>query len=180
MERSIAAVFILAALVVPNELATLLARVPAQQPVPPTPAHGNSTQEDLAIIVNRSNPVDNLPFADLRKIFLGERSHWPNGRKITVLMRGPGQPEREAALHLIYRMSERDFNRHFLQAAFTGAVQAAPKELVTTDGVHRFIFNVPGAIGYVRANELDESAKLVRVDGRAPGEPGYKLRLSSQ
>src|SRR5207253_8531806 len=40
--------------------------------------------QSLAIIVNQSNPVENLSFTELRRIFLGERSHWPNGRRITL------------------------------------------------------------------------------------------------
>ena len=48
----------------------------------------------LAIIVNRSNPIDNLPFGELRKIFLGERNHWSNGHRIAIAMLDYGQPER--------------------------------------------------------------------------------------
>ena len=45
------------------------------------------SEQALAIIVNQSNPVENCSFDELRKIFLGERSHWPNGRRITLVMR---------------------------------------------------------------------------------------------
>ena len=41
----------------------------------------------------------------------------------------------------------------------------------------RFIFNVPGAIGFVRAAEADATVKIVRVNGHAPGDPQYPLRL---
>jgi ABC-type phosphate transport system substrate-binding protein len=139
---------------------------------PPAPYNG-----DLAIIVNRSNPVDDLSYADLRKVFMAERRHWSNGRKVTIVMREPGQAERETVLRQIYRMSESDFNRYFLQVAFQGDVQSAPKLLSTAAGVRKFVFNVPGAIGYLRAEEADDSVKVIRVDGRAPNEPGYKLKL---
>lgn len=138
----------------------------------------SSASEELAIIVNRSNPTDNLSFADVRKVFLAEFRTWPNGRKITLVMREKGQPERDAVLRLIYRMNESYFNRYFLQANFTGQLQAEPKQLTTSAGVRRFIFNVPGAIGYVRADEVDDSVKVVRVDGRLPGEAGYKVKLA--
>lgn len=129
----------------------------------------------LAIIVNKSNPVDGLSYVDLRQIFLGQRSYWPHGRKITIVMREPGQAEREAVLRAIYGMGERDFNRHFLQAKFTGEVLAAPKLLSTAAGVKKFVLNVPGAIAYVRLNELDDSVKPIHIDNQAPGDPGYKL-----
>ncbi len=144
-----------------------------------TGASANSArvQEDLAIIVNKSNPVENISLADLRKIFLAERSRWPNGRKVTIVMREQGRAERSAALKLIYRMREQDFNRYFLNIKFTGEALEEPKLLASSDGMIKFVFNVPGAIGYARASEVDSSVKVLRIDGLAPGQPGYKLKL---
>jgi ABC-type phosphate transport system substrate-binding protein len=138
-----------------------------------------SVQPDqaLAIVVNQSNPVDNLTIQDLRTVFLGERSHWPNGRRITLVMLEPGQPERKAILREIYRMNENDFSRHFLQGLFTGEVFVSPKTLATPVGVRKFVFNVPGAIGYVRASEVDDSVKVIRVNGHLPEDKDYGLRL---
>jgi len=139
-----------------------------------------SSAEHLAIIVNKANPVDDLPFDDLRNVFLGERGHWSNGRRITVVMRDPGQDERDAVLRVVYRMTESEFTRYFLHATFTGEVVSAPKRLATPAGVRRFVFNVPGAIGYVLAGEVDDSVKVIRVDGHLPGEPEYRIRISSR
>jgi len=133
--------------------------------------------EALAIIVNKSNPIDNLSLTELRKIFLAEQTRWPNGHRMTVVMRQPGQDERATVLRLIYRMSERDFNRYFLRGTFTGETQAVPKTLATAASARKFVFNVPGAIGYVRAGELDDSVKILRVDGRAPQDGGYPLKM---
>lgn len=137
-------------------------------------------EDSLAIIVNKSNPIDNLSFAELRKTFLAETRAWGNGRRVTLVMREQGQPDRSSILRQIYRMSEGDFNRHFLQAAFNGLAQGPPKSLATADGVRKFIFNVPGAIGYVRSNEVDESVKVVKIDGLSPDAPGYKLKISGK
>jgi ABC-type phosphate transport system substrate-binding protein len=138
----------------------------------------NPTPDDsLAIIVNRSNPVDNLTMQELRTVFLGERSHWSNGRRITLVMMEPGQPERRAILHEIYRMNEDDFSRHFLQGLFTGEVFVSPKTLATPVGVRKFVFNVPGAIGYVRAGDVDGTVKVIRVEGHLPDDKDYSLRL---
>lgn len=133
----------------------------------------------LAMIVNRSNPVENLTAAEVRKIFLTERSHWPNGRKITLVMFQQGRDERVAMLRDIYRMGEREFGQHFLRATFKGETSSAPKTIASPSGMRKFVFNVPGAIGYVRASEVDGSVKVVRVDGRLPGEPGYKLKVKA-
>jgi ABC-type phosphate transport system substrate-binding protein len=133
--------------------------------------------DSLGIVVNRSNPVENLSFAELRKIFLGEQSHWSNGRRITVVMLEPGKQERQAVLTQIYRMDDKDFNRHFSQGMSTGEIHATPKTLATSTEVLKFVFNVPGAIGYVRVTEADDSVKVVHVDSHLPGDKDYSIRL---
>jgi ABC-type phosphate transport system substrate-binding protein len=144
----------------------------------PAPTTGGGAEQALAIIVNQSNPVENFSFEELRKIFLGERSHWPNGRRITLVMLDPSQPERKVVLRDIYGMSEKDFNNHFIQGVFTGAVFVSPKTLANAADVRNFVFNVPGAIGYVRASNVDSSVKVLRVDGRLPEDKDYRFRLT--
>lgn len=133
--------------------------------------------ESIAIVVNQENNIENLSLKELRTVFLGERSHWPNGRRITLVMMEPGQLERKAILRDIYRMNETDFSRHFLQGLFTGEVFVSPKTLASPVGVRKFIFNVPGAIGYVRARDVDSTVKVVRIDGRLPDDKDYELRI---
>jgi ABC-type phosphate transport system substrate-binding protein len=145
---------------------------PGVPPEPPAPSELN-----LAIVVNISSSIENLSMTELRKIFLGERSHWPNGRRITLVMMEPGQPERAAVISLICQMNESDFKNHFLHGLFTGDVLVSPKTLATPVGVRKFIFNVPGAIGYLRATDVDASVKVIRVDERLPEDKGYKLHL---
>ncbi len=134
-------------------------------------------RESLAIIVNQSNPLDELSLAELRAVFLGERSHWPNGRRITLVMMEQGQPEREAILRNVCRLSESDFRRRILQGLFTGEVLVSPKTLATPVGVRKFVFNVPGAIGYLRPEDVDASVKVIRVDGHLPSDAEYALRI---
>jgi phosphate transport system substrate-binding protein len=135
--------------------------------------------QPLAIVVNKSNPLNEVSLADLRRIYRGQRLRWSNGRRVTLVMRDPGTPEREALLHVLYGVDEEEYRRVFLQAIFAGEAGDAPKMLASPMGVLRFVFNVPGAIGYVRASDADGNVKVLRVDGRLPGEHGYRLGLES-
>ena len=137
-------------------------------------------KESLAIIVNRDNPVENLSLNELRTVFLGERSHWPNGRRITLVMMEPGQPERDALVRDVCHMSESDLRRRFLQGLLTGEVLVSPKTLSSPVGVRKFVFNVPGAIGYLRPEDVDDSVKVVRVDGHLPTDPDYPLKIEER
>lgn len=133
----------------------------------------------LAIVVNKTNPVENISSTDLRNLLLAEQRTWSNGRRVTIVMRAPGQPERTIILKAICKMTDSDYIKYFLQAQFTGDLQSAPKLLATATGMRKFVFNVPGAIGYVRVDEVDDSVKVIRLDNRLPGEPGYKLKLAA-
>ncbi len=142
--------------------------------VPPAPSVPDDT---LAIIVNQSNTIDDLSMKELKTVFLGERSHWPNGRRITLVMMDAGLSERRAVLRDVCHMNETEFSRHFLQGLFTGEVFVSPKTLSTSVGVRKFVFNVPGAIGYLRASDVDGTVKVIKVNGHRPEDAEYPLRI---
>jgi ABC-type phosphate transport system substrate-binding protein len=143
-------------------------------------AESGVATEPLVIVVNRSNPMDGISSAELRRIFLGNRSHWPNGRRITLVMREPGEPERTTILRDVCGMNEDQLKNHFLHGLYTGEILVSPKILASPTGVRKFIFNVPGAIGYLRIGDLDPSVKVLRIDELLPEDKGYKLRLQME
>jgi ABC-type phosphate transport system substrate-binding protein len=173
MRRLLGVLTIVAAAVLLLEVSPGAARGGASPPA-------QAGEQDLAIIVNQANTVDDISLKELRTVFLGERSHWPNGRRITLVMMDPGLAERTAVLRDICRMNETEFSRHFLQGLFTGEVFVSPKTLSSPTGVRKFVFNVPGAIGYVRASDVDSTVKVIRVNGHRVDDPEYPLRIEAR
>jgi ABC-type phosphate transport system substrate-binding protein len=157
-------------------MALAVPRDHSAQAAPVPEVRGNPSQT-LAIVVNRSNPTNNLSFVELRKIFLGDRNHWPNGHRIAIAMLEYGQPERRAVMRLIYRMDEKGYQDFLLRGMFRGDVFVAPKTLDSPTIVRKFVFNAPGAIGYLRASDVNESVKVVRIDGLLPEDKGYRLQI---
>ncbi|HLL15404.1 MAG TPA: hypothetical protein VK388_10090 [Pyrinomonadaceae bacterium] len=149
------------------------ARAHANAPSPATLQSG-----DVAIIVNPKNPLRDISFDVLRKYFKAERGQWPNGTKVVVAMRQPpGQSERGAILRSIYGWDENYYQKYFRQGQFNESIQQVPKELNTTYAMIQYVHYTPGAIGYVRRDQVDTSkVNVLRVDGRQPGEPGYRIR----
>jgi|SRR5271165_3430485 len=175
MKRRVLLVTILAIAISPMDQ---LARLSASS-ADPGSSDQTSGSEPLAIVVNRSNALDDLTSSELRDIFLGARSHWPNGRRITLVMREPGDPERHAILRNVCGMTEEQFTTHFVRGLYRGDILVSPKILSSATGVRRFIFNVPGAIGYLRLSEIDDSVKELRIDERRPEEKGYRIRITN-
>lgn len=164
----------------PAIIGMILATAAAVEPVPQSRVHAARPKDSLAIVVNRENPLENISMTELRSVFLGERTHWPNGRRITLVMMEPGQPERETLVRDVCRMSESDLRRRYLQGLLTGEVQVSPKTLASPVGVRKFVFNVPGAIGYLRPEDADETVKILRIDGHLPGEAEYRLKIAER
>jgi phosphate transport system substrate-binding protein len=155
----------------------ILATAALVDPMPQSRVQAALPKQSLAFIVNRENPVENISMAELRTVFLGERSHWPNGRRITLVMMEPGRPERDTLLRDVCRMSESDLRRRYLQGLLTGEVLVSPKTLASSEGVRKFVFNVPGAIGYLRPEDVDDSVKVIRIDGHLPSDAEYPLKI---
>lgn len=132
--------------------------------------------DDLAVIVNKGNSTENLTKAQVRKIILGEQEAWPGGKKVSVILRSPGEPERSGVLRSVCGMSEDDFNQHLMHANLGGDAGAAPKALGSAAGVRQLVSILPGGIGFVRAADVNDSVKVVTVDGVAAGQPGYKIK----
>lgn len=138
--------------------------------------------DPIVVIVNSANPVDNLTMGDLKKIFLSERSRWDTGKAVAPVMVTAGAPERAAFLKAICGMSDADFGKYFLQAAFSGKSATPPKEVGSPQAVKGVVATSPGAIGFVKAGDFrgdgsDGSVKAVKVDGMAASDAGYKLHM---
>ena len=159
--RPLLAVLLLAALLAPP--ATTASQPPAQLP-------------PLAVIVHPANPVENLTVSELRRIFMLDTQTWPHGRKITVVLREKGQPERAEAIRIICGVTEREYERQILFRTFQGSVNIGPRSIQSSATMLRFVQNAPGAVGYVNADEVDATVKLLRIDGVGVDDPRYPLR----
>ncbi|PYR23362.1 MAG: hypothetical protein DMF94_01590 [Acidobacteria bacterium] len=145
-------------------------------------AASRAAADDVAVIVNRSNPVMAVTIVQLRSILLGGGAKWTGGGTITVVMTPAGQPERSGILRIVCGMSETDFNLHFIHGwrNADGSVNSGsgehPKVFGTGPQVRQSVATTPGAVGFIKASEVDDSVKVVAVDGSSPGQPAYKLK----
>ncbi len=142
--------------------------------------HPRAEWEGLAIIVNRKNPTSNISLAQLRAVFMGEHKWWTSHRRIVLSAMRRGTPERATVLRVMYQMDEYDLSKYFFYQAFKGEGSMSPVTLRTPADVRKFVATTPGAIGYVRASDVDESVKVVRVNGLLPEDDGYPLRLRAR
>ena len=138
----------------------------------------SAADEDLAVVVNKSNSASNLTKSQLRKLVLGEQSSWPGGAKVAVVLRPSGTPERDAILKSICRMSEDGYEQHVMHANFSGDSAAAAKIVTSAAAVRQFVGSTAGAIGFLRLADVNDSVKVIGVDGAMPGQSEYKIKAA--
>jgi len=133
--------------------------------------------EDIAVIVNPSNPITTMTMIQLRKIVLAQEGKWPGGGKIILWMTAPGQLERANTLKIVCGMTETDFTLHFMHASFNGDSGDPPKTAASGAQVRQSVAGSVNGLGFISAAQVDDSVKVVTIDGNRPGQPTYKLKL---
>lgn len=133
--------------------------------------------DDVAVIVNKANPIQSMTMVQLRKIVLGQEGKWPGGKKISVLMPTPGKPERDGTLRIVCGMNETDFTLHFLHATFSTDSGDPPRSIGSGAQLRALVAGMANAVGFIKTSDLDSSVKIVMIDGSGPGQPTYKLKL---
>jgi ABC-type phosphate transport system substrate-binding protein len=133
------------------------------------------SSQDVAVIVNPKNNVDNLSMAELAKIFRGERQYWRTDLPVLLLLRAPGSYEREVALRSIFRMTESQYKQYWISRIMRAEATSPPAELYSSGMTKEGVSSISGAIGCISASDVKQGVKVVRVNGRLPGEAGYPL-----
>jgi len=140
------------------------------------PAAADSSNGDVAVVVNSSVPVGEISFTELRRVFLGERQFWSSSLRISLLLHAPVARERDVLLKTVYEMSEAQLRQHWIGKVFRAEVPSAPQMFFSDEEITQALAAIPGSIAAVDATRLPRGLKVLKVDGRLPGEPGYRLR----
>ena len=125
------------------------------------------------MIVNRANPVQNLPLSDLQRLYLGQSVTCPNRVRVALVT----NPAAEASFFLTALGLTGDrFRRHWMELVFQGQDVTPPKSIATGPEVNRFVAEHPGALAFIDLAAVEPTVKIVTIDGRAPADPAYRLR----
>lgn len=139
-------------------------------------ATGAPASSGVAIIVNPSNPLNNLTLPELRKIYRGERQYWTGNIPVMLLMRTPGAREREVILRVVFEMSEERYTQYWVAKVMRADVSDPPAALYSHGIMQEGVRGNAGAIGYVAIGDVREGVKVLRVNGVLPSEAGYAVR----
>jgi ABC-type phosphate transport system substrate-binding protein len=133
---------------------------------------------ELAVVVSPDNPIDDIQWKDLVKIFKLDKQYWRTNEKIYLVLRESGSKEKGVVLDRIYRTSDEGLKKMWLAKMYREEIVSFPKVLNSNEAVIRFVNQVPTAISVIDASYRDERIKVLRIDGALPGDEGYPLSLN--
>ncbi|HEX4663316.1 MAG TPA: substrate-binding domain-containing protein [Terriglobales bacterium] len=141
-----------------------------------TAMHAQSKLNDVAVVVNPAAPVNDLTLSEARKIFRGDRQYWSTDMPIVLLVRNPPSRERDVILRKLYSMTESEFKQYWIAKIFRAEATTGPKIVYSNSMAADLVSVIPGAIAFMSAKDVNPNLKVVKIDGRLPGDPAYPLR----
>jgi hypothetical protein len=114
--------------------------------------------------------------AEVRRILLGERMFWAGNVQIKLVLRERGAKEREQVLSRLLKMNDEAFDGHWRAKVFRGEAPGEPLAVTTTAQVTQYVTRLPGAIAFTSLRSRSPELKIVKLEGKLPGETGYILR----
>lgn len=130
--------------------------------------------EPIAIVVNKSNASDDLSTLEIARIFEAKMNRWQDGTKIVPVNREFAASIREAFSESVHSKSVEKMRAYWYDQQYHGIVPPMTQE--SSVAVKRFVARVPGAIGYIYLKEVDDTVKVIKVDGLSCQDSGYKLQ----
>ena len=124
------------------------------------PGH-RQRDEEVDIIVNKANPVNELSLADAKKIFVGDKGSWPNGKRITVLMLAPGRPNAPFCSTMSTKWEKRITANTSCRRPSPAKWKPRRRTSDRPPQVKQAVAANIGAIGYVKGADVDDSVKVV-------------------
>jgi len=128
---------------------------------------------EVAVIVHPTNPETDVSFAELVQILKMERQHWAAGGRIYVVLQESGTSEKELVLKKLYRMKDSELKQHYLGKLYRGEIASFPRIAHSNAAARRLVSQAPNAISFIDSASVDATVKVLRIDGKKPGEPGY-------
>ncbi len=154
-------------------LASCLFMLTAVATASPAASYGAGNLGPLAVVVSKSFPVDSISFGDLKRAYMGS-SVTAGGKSLVPLTYPKQSPERQNFDEAVLGMSAEQAGLYWIDRKIRGQ-SGPPKSVDSGAVVLKVVTRVDGAIGFVKAGAVGKDVKILRVDGKLPSDPGYRL-----
>jgi ABC-type phosphate transport system substrate-binding protein len=117
--------------------------------------------QDVVFVANPSVQVPEIRDADIRAIFIGEKTRFADGsHAVPVILKGG--PVNEVFLKKHLGESPEEFRAQWRKAVFTGQ-GAMPKAFESEEALIEYVAATPGSLGYVSRISRQDQVKVKSI-----------------
>ncbi len=140
----------------------------------PTDARGAAPVpgDVLVVVVSQSTPLAGIRLDDLRRLFLDEMIRDADWNKLVPLNQVPGSSERTLFDSRVLGMAPDEMARFWIDRKVRGD-KGAPRSVAPAGNLARLVAKFKGTITFIRTVDMIPGLKIVKIDGRGPGDAGY-------
>jgi ABC-type phosphate transport system substrate-binding protein len=125
----------------------------------------------IAVIVNKSNPASALAQNDLRPIFQTTKKAWGTGEDAIPINLPEDSSLRNDFDQAVLGLDPERVARYWTDRKVRGGARP-PVRVPTTGAVLKAVASKPGAVGYIRLSEVNNSVKIVaKISGGKLSQP---------
>jgi hypothetical protein len=139
--------------------------------------HATSSQTLLVIVGNATGMTD-ISLALLRRAFQNEPAQTPSGKRLVPFNHVSNSPERALFDRAVLGLEPDEVGRFWINRRIRDE-GLPPRTLPSVDLAVRVVASFPGAITYVKSDTVTSGVRVLRVNGKLPGEAGYLLTSSA-
>jgi ABC-type phosphate transport system substrate-binding protein len=121
----------------------------------------HSARADVVAIVSSKSAITTLSKSQTTDIFLGRVNRFPSGLPAVAIDQAEGSAAREEFYAKMAGKSAAQMKAYWSKIIFTGRGQP-PKEVLNGVEVKKRILENPAAIGYIDANLVDDSVRVIQ------------------
>lgn len=113
----------------------------------------------LLVIASPQVPYDTISVEKLADIYLLRKTFWPNQTQVVPVNREASSVERKRFSEALFHLSPQELPEYWNRLRFQGKF---PPLVQTSDqAVLGFVRNVPGAVGYISADQQATGVKIL-------------------
>jgi ABC-type phosphate transport system substrate-binding protein len=120
---------------------------------------------EMVVIVNKANPVSQISAIKLAQYYRGELALWGEGTKVIPVDLSERDPLAVRFTETILKMNMQTKQQMWTAKLLAGK-GSPPMQYKDEAAVVSFVASEPGAIGYVSKGSVNDSVKVLTVDGK--------------
>lgn len=129
----------------------------------------------LAVVVNAKNPVKKISFGELRAYLKMTRQFWPTKKRCDLYLPPHTTDAYKILLAKVYKTTHKKLQKYWVRKLFSGDIPAKPAYVPSAKAAASLIKKHLGALTVLPVDKVPKGARVLLVDGKKPGDKGYRL-----